>query len=67
MAILRMIKCDVRGCEKTAVEPKPNAGWMGWGRLHGVVIDGAENPSLCPEHLAAVAEHVDKGLSNGMD
>lgn len=59
MAILRMIKCDIKGCLHSAVEPEPNAGWLGWGHLQGISLNGAENPLLCPEHLAAVAGFVD--------
>lgn len=68
MAILRMIKCDVAGCSATAIEAEANAGWVGWGCLHGIALNGTENPSLCPEHLHAAAEFVDKlGAANGVD
>ena len=68
MAILRMIKCDVKGCPHSAVESEPNAGWMGWGHLHGMSLNGAENPLLCPVHLAAVAGFIDSlEVADGMD
>lgn len=58
MAILRTIKCDV--CGEVDTEPFPNAGWMGWGGLNGVAFNGVDNPSLCPKHLAAVADFIDR-------
>ncbi|OGC95833.1 MAG: hypothetical protein A2W25_15265 [candidate division Zixibacteria bacterium RBG_16_53_22] len=69
MAILRMIKCDIKGCTETCVEPEPNAGWMGWGMLQGIVLNGAESPSLCPTHLRTLAKIADnlEVACHGMD
>lgn len=57
MAISRTIKCDV--CGLTAVEEVPMQGWPGWGALQGVILNGVENPNLCPLHLGHTANFVD--------
>lgn len=31
-------------------------GFPGWGALQGISIDSHDNPSLCPEHLAKIAD-----------
>jgi len=66
--ILRMIKCDICGREER--EAQPNEGWPGWGALQGVALNGVNNPSICPAHLATVAEFVDsltEDRCDGMD
>lgn len=64
--ILRTIKCDV--CGETQQEASPNSGWAGWGALHGVVLNGIPNPSLCPPCLEKTAAFVDSLRSNhGVD
>jgi hypothetical protein len=55
--ILRTIKCDV--CGETATEKKPNEGWQGWGAIQGVSRNGADNPNLCPYHLAEIMDWLD--------
>jgi len=56
--ILRLIQCDV--CGKDYTENAEGAGFPGWGALHGIVLDGIHNPSLCPKCLAEVACYVNK-------
>jgi len=66
--IKRTIKCDICGVE--AIEPIDGGGWPGWGGLNGIALDGVPNPSLCPKHLAQVADFIDglKGESDdGLD
>lgn len=63
MSILRTICCDVPGCTARAMELTANAGWPGWGQLTGVKLAEAENPVLCPEHLARAAEFVATALA----
>lgn len=58
--ILRTIHCDV--CGMTQTENMPGAGWPGWGELRGVQINGAVNPCLCPQHLAVLAQVLDKEI-----
>lgn len=62
MTILRTIKCDVCGTSQT--EENAGDGWQGWGALHGISLDGVENPSLCNECLNRTASYVDS-LKNG--
>lgn len=57
MSILKTIVCDI--CKEVMVEPTPDAGWEGWGQLSGISLNGIDNPSLCPNHLAQVADFVD--------
>ena len=64
MAILRTIQCSI--CKETYTEPEPNAGWKGWGILSGIVLDGDENPCLCPAHLKHVANFVNE-VKHGLD
>jgi len=66
--IKRTIKCDI--CEAEMVEPVDGGGWPGWGGLNGIALDGVPNPTLCPEHLAVVADFVNdlkEGRANGLD
>ena len=63
MAILKTIFCDI--CAAQATEPAPNSGWKGWGALHGIVLDGADNPSLCPDCLTATGNFID-ARKNGL-
>ena len=58
MSILRTIRCDI--CGKEELEPATNAGWQGWGALHGVRLNDADNPNLCPDCLGKVAEFANK-------
>jgi len=55
--ILRTIKCDICGAVYT--EQRDGEGFPGWGALQGVILDGAANPSLCPDHLKAAADFID--------
>ena len=64
MSILRTIKCDVCGKEQT--EKTPNQGWSGWGALQGVKMDEIDNPNLCPEDLAKIADFIDE-VKHGVD
>ena len=57
MGITRTIDCDA--CHVKAEEPAPNIGWNGWGALQGVELNGVQNPNLCPDCLAKVAEFID--------
>lgn len=57
MSVLRTIKCDI--CGATETEAAPGAGWPDWGDIHGIALDGVGNPSLCPRHLAMVADMLD--------
>lgn len=63
--IIRTIVCDI--CKTTGQESKPNAGWPGWGSLHGITLNGTDNPTLCPYHLTRVADFIDKMIPNGLD
>jgi hypothetical protein len=54
--MLRTICCDAPGCDKRLQENEPGAGFPGWGALQGIALDGKENPALCPEHLAKLAD-----------
>jgi len=65
MAIKRTIQCDV--CGEQAEEQVANDGWLGWGALNGIALNGVPNPSLCPACLSEVANFVDKELRHGMD
>lgn len=56
MSILRTIKCDV--CGATATEGQENEGWMRWGQLQGIGLDGIINPALCKDCLIATANFV---------
>jgi hypothetical protein len=56
--ILRTITCDV--CGNSATETTPGEGWPGWGALQGIKLNGVDNPNLCPKHLAAAANALDK-------
>ncbi len=58
MPILRTIRCDVCGEEEK--EKQPDAGFPGWGELRGIALDGAENPTLCPEDLGVAAAFIDR-------
>lgn len=64
MPILRVIHCSL--CDKTETETAANVGWPKWGAVQGIILDGEENPCLCPEHLAKVADFIDE-VKNGMD
>ena len=57
MPITQTIVCDICGAGMT--EPQPGAGFQGWGALKGIALDGVENPTLCPEHLGALAQFAD--------
>lgn len=58
--ITRTVKCDILGCTSTATEKNHGEGWKGWGQLLGIVLNGVQNPYLCPDHLPSVAEAADK-------
>jgi hypothetical protein len=59
MTIRRQIECDIPGCGEKYLEPKSGDGWEGWGVLQGIALNGIDNPSLCPTHLASAAKFVD--------
>lgn len=54
---VRYIECAV--CGERAEEPGEGFGFPGWGGLHGIELDGEKNPSLCPRHLAPLADLLD--------
>jgi rubredoxin len=58
MGIKKTIHCDE--CGAAQAEVAPDAGWPGWGAIHGVVWDGVANPSLCPACLGKVMAFIDK-------
>ena len=58
MAIIRTIQCSV--CKKSEVEKNPGDGFVNWGSLEGIELDGETNPTLCQRHLAHVADYLDK-------
>lgn len=58
MSIRQIIKCSVCGKEQT--EEKAGDGFIGWGALQGVSLNGEENPTICPAHLGVLAEYLDK-------
>jgi len=57
MGIERTIKCQ---CGAEDKEKEHGAGFIGWGALHGIALNGESNPSLCPSCLKKVAEFLDK-------
>jgi hypothetical protein len=59
---LRLVTCDIKGCTNRHEERAPGDGFPGWGQLSGIILDGNQNPMLCPEHLGQVAMYAD-GLS----
>lgn len=58
MPIIRTFKCDV--CGKEQIEPVPGYGVVGWGSLNGINFNGVDNPILCPDHKAQLADLMDK-------
>lgn len=58
MTQVRKFICDV--CEDEYQEKNFGDGAPGWGQLMGIIFDGAQNPTLCPAHLAILAESLDK-------
>lgn len=62
--ITRIIQCDI--CGRQEAEQVQETGWRGWGAIHGVALNGAPNPSLCPVCLSKVMNFIDGGL-NGVD
>jgi len=69
MPMLRTIVCDI--CGKRETEIAFGNGFIGWGAFQGIKLDGVDNPSLCPEHKAEIANFVDelkkKVNINGVD
>lgn len=63
--ISRTITCAA--CGQREEEKAENAGWQGWGGIHGVVLNGCANPHLCPECMARVMEFIDGGMKHGVD
>lgn len=59
MTIRRQISCDIPGCAERYLETAPGEGWPNWCVFQGIVLNGVENPCLCPSHVATVADHVD--------
>lgn len=65
---LRLITCDIVGCNARHEEKTPGEGFPMWGQIHGIVLNGVPNPQLCPTHLSKLAEIADQlGVLNGMD
>lgn len=63
MSILRQMKCDIKGCNETMTEPNSTQGWIGWGQILGIQIEGMSDTAemgfcLCPEHLTNIAIYV---------
>lgn len=58
MTMLRKVYCDC--CDASHEESVPGDGFPGWGQLNGIVLDGSENPYLCPSCLAVVADFTDR-------
>lgn len=58
MAIERTAVCDC--CGASAKEPVVNGGWPGWGGVHGVILNGVANPSLCPSCLGSVMQFIEE-------
>lgn len=56
--IKRTIVCSI--CNASYTEKEANEGFPKWGAIHGISLNGIDNPHVCPQHLAAVAEFVDK-------
>lgn len=66
MAIIRTINCGACGYSDTELEA--NAGFIGWGALQGIELNGEANPTLCPACLNMAADVLDKiGVDHGMD
>ena len=66
--MVRKVVCGVCGTSHT--ETLPGEGWPGWGQLQGIVLDGDENPYLCPTHLSDIAGFTNTlrmGVGNGVD
>lgn len=63
--IIRIIKCGK--CSTEEREEVPNAGWPGWSCIHGVHLNGVDNPNFCPACTSALMAVVDREVSNGMD
>ncbi len=58
MPIKQMIKCSI--CDEQEIEETPGMGFVGWGSLNGVILDGEENPTLCSFHLGKLADYLDE-------
>jgi len=58
--ILRKVVCDIPNCDREHEEVTFGAGFSNWGSIHGVKLNGKENPYLCPEHLAQVMQFIDE-------
>jgi len=58
MTVRRTIRCDI--CKVEYTEREPGDGFPNWGQLHGISLNGVQNPNLCPEHLHALAERADE-------
>lgn len=58
MPMVRTIVCDVCGLEEA--ETVYGNGFNGWGAFQGIALDGVDNPSLCPQHKAEVANFIDQ-------
>lgn len=57
---LRLIRCDYPKCSAQQIEPSTGEGFLGWGQVSGISLDGIPNPALCPDHLALVADALNK-------
>lgn len=57
--LLRNVSCDIAGCASACLETAPGEGWTGWGQFYGIKLNGVDNPYLCPDHVARLADFVD--------
>ena len=55
--IKQIIECDI--CKLKIVEEKAGDGFVSWGAVHGVSLDGVENPNFCPDCLSEICNHID--------
>ena len=62
MAIRQVIQCSV--CGKELSEEQAGDGFVGWGALQGIEMDGEANPTLCPDHLREIATLLDNIKTN---
>jgi len=57
VAIRQVISCCV--CGKEEKEKSMGDGFVGWGTLQGIALNGEPNPNMCPEHLEQLATALD--------
>lgn len=64
--MLKILRCDVKGCTNEVMEPVENAGFLKWGHVQGVLerqADGSirEIAYLCPKCLNKVIAFLNGG------